>query len=170
MFLARGVQPTYRKHNTHHMEPSHFFFFYWSCCGPCLQERKKQSDLSSIFRCRPNEVSRAKSGALKTKRTDETKWTKGGATLYLPSKHTFVSCLPFILWYQSHFPPPTGSSCRNYRWALSLWQGLSFVWREPRGDGGFRGKKNWEDEEKQRFLLCSSAVLFVALFSLCVWR
>lgn len=101
MCLAWGVQTTYRKHITHHMKLNHFFF--WSCCGPYLKE-KKQCDLSCSFQCHPNEVSCAKWGVLKTKRTDETKWTKEGATLYLSSKHRSLYPAYLSFYDISHTP------------------------------------------------------------------
>lgn len=36
--------------------------------------------------------------------------------------------------------------------------------------GGFERGGKTEKERKKRFMLCSTAVLFVALFPLCVWR
>lgn len=36
--------------------------------------------------------------------------------------------------------------------------------------GGFEGRGKTEKERKKRLMLCSTAVLFVALFPLCVWR
>lgn len=101
----------------------------------------------------------------KQKRTDKTKWTKEGATLYLSSKHRCLYPAYLSFYDISHPPPhpPTGSSCRNYRWALSLWQGLPFIWQERRGDGGGLGGRKTEKMRKNRDS-CFAAVLC------CLWH
>lgn len=169
MCLARGVQPTYWKHNTHHMKPSHFIFTDHAV-GLVLKRRKNKATSPASSDAAQTRSPLLSQEPWKQKAQMNQNGRKEVQHFIFPVNIRLCpACLSF--YDISHiFPHPLGAPVEITGELSVCGKACLSYGGSQEGTGGFRGKKNWEDEEKQRFLLCSSAVLFVALFSLCVWR
>lgn len=106
LYLVQPVQILYRlailtsaqSQRGNHMKPTPVFTD--QTVGRRRIKATTQASIDVVHR-RP----RDKRGTLKTKRTDETKWTKEGARDIFPVNVDACILLPFHL-YQSHFPHP----------------------------------------------------------------